>query len=67
MFTEKRPASRTAGSVRDVLSKQTSSSGGSSDTEVMALVVRPEGPSGPAHATTATPVAKWPMTSRNCC
>src|SRR3954454_5667646 len=61
-LTQKRRASRTAGSVRDVLSKQTSSSSGSSDTDVTAFVVRPVGPSRPLQATIATPVAKWPMT-----
>jgi hypothetical protein len=47
-----------------VLSKQTSSSSGSSETDVIAFVVSPVGPSGPLHVTIATPVAKWPMTCR---
>jgi hypothetical protein len=59
-----RRASRTAGSEREVLSKQTSSSSGSRESEVIALVVNPVGPSGPLHVTIATPVAKWPMTCR---
>jgi hypothetical protein len=50
--------------VRDVLSKQTSSSNGSSDSDVTALVVMPAGPSGPAAVTIATPVARRLATSR---
>ena len=45
MLTAKRRASRSAGSVREALSKQTSSSSGSSDSDVSAFVVRPVGPS----------------------
>ena len=63
-LTANRRASRTAGSVREELSKQTSSSSGSSETDVIAFVVRPVGPSGPLHVTIATPVAKLPMTCR---
>jgi hypothetical protein len=50
--------------VREPLSKQTSSSSGSSDSDVIAFVVSPAGPSGPRQVTTATPVAKLPMTWR---
>jgi hypothetical protein len=63
-LTAKRPLARTAGNVRDRLSKQTSSSSGSSESDVIAFVVRPAGPSGPLHVTIATPVAKLPMMSR---
>ena len=64
MLTAKRRRSRDDGSVRDVLSKHTSSSSGSSESDVTALVVMPAGPSEPLAVTTATPVGKWPMTSR---
>jgi hypothetical protein len=50
--------------VREALSKHTSSSTGSSDSEVTALVVIPAGPRDPLAVTIATPVAKWPTTSR---
>jgi hypothetical protein len=47
-------------------SKQTRMSGGSSDSEVTALAVVPTGvPSAPIDVITVTPVAKWPMASRN--
>jgi hypothetical protein len=40
-----------------------STTGGSSDSEVIALAVVPTGrPSASSDVTTATPVAKWPMT-----
>jgi hypothetical protein len=63
-LTAKRRASRTTGSVREALSKQTSSSTGSSDSEVTAFVVMPAGPRDPLAVTIATPVVKWPTTSR---
>jgi hypothetical protein len=45
---------------------QTRTSGGSSDTEVIALAVLPNGVSFTSVApTTATPVAKWPIAVRN--
>jgi hypothetical protein len=48
------------------LSKQTSTSGGSSDSEVTALAVVPTGsPPSPTDVTTVTPVAKCPITWRN--
>src|SRR5438067_6979398 len=42
----------------------TSTSGGSSDTEVKELAANPDGPSGPWPVTTVTPVAKWPRIVR---
>jgi hypothetical protein len=64
MLTANRPACWTIGSVRDALSKDTSSSSGSRLTLVTAFVVRPAGPSSLWAVTIATPVAKLPMTSR---
>src|SRR4051794_21351274 len=63
-LTPKRPARRTSGSVRAPLSKHTSTSTGSSESEATALAVIPWGPPGASTVTTATPVAKWPMTVR---
>jgi len=52
--------------VRLARSKQTSTSGGSSDSEVTALAVVPTGsPSAPIEVTTVTPVAKWSIAWRN--
>ena len=39
-------------------------SGGSSDTELSALTVIPNGRSPSSAVTTVTPVTKWPMTCR---
>jgi len=64
MLTAKRPAARTTGSVRDVLSKQTTTSSGCSESELTAFVVSPAGPSGPRAVTTQTPVARCPMVLR---
>jgi len=65
-FTTDAPCPRMARSVRLPRSKQTRMSGGSSDSEVTALAVVPTGaPSAPIDVTTVTPVAKWPMASRN--
>ena len=50
--------------MRAPLSKQTSTSTGSSDSEATAFAVIPCGPSGASTVTTATPVAKCPMTAR---
>ena len=50
--------------VRESLSKQTSSSTGSSESEVIALVVRPAWPLAPLAVTTATPVGNEPIASR---
>ena len=52
--------------MRASLSKHTSTSSGSSDSEQTALAVIPTGPSGPRAVTTVTPVAKRPMTARKC-
>ena len=47
-------------------SKQTSTSGGSSESDVTAFAVVPTGsPSGPTEVTTVTPVAKCPIASRS--
>ena len=54
-LTPKRSDDRTAGSVRDPLSKQTSSRSGSRESDVTAFVVSPAGPSGPKVVTTVTP------------
>ena len=67
MFSPKRPTSRTIGSVRASLSKQTSTSSGLSDSEHTALAVIPTGPRSPTPVTTATPVGKWPKRERKCC
>ena len=40
-------------------------SGGSSETELRALTVMPNGCSPSSAVTTVTPVTKWPMTRRN--
>ena len=65
-FTANEPCPRIARSVRLPRSKQTSTSGGSSDSEVTALAVVPTGlPSAPSEVTIVTPVAKWPMAWRN--
>lgn len=56
-----------AWSVALARSKQTSTSGGSSDSEVTVLAVVPTGsPSSPTDVTTVTPVAKRPIACRNC-
>jgi len=64
MLTPNEPAARAIGSVRAVFSKQTSSSSGSSESEQTAFAVIPPGPFGPSAVTTATPVAKRPITER---
>ena len=64
MLTAKRGEPRTTSSVREPRLKQTSSSSGSSDSDVTAFVVMPAGPSGPVVVTIVTPVAKWPIVSR---
>src|SRR5438309_1135591 len=46
-------------------SSATITSAGSSDTDEKALTVMPAGSSPSSVVTTLTPVAKWPMTSRN--
>src|SRR2546423_13161923 len=64
MLTAKWPLSRMAGQVDDECAMHTSTSGGSSDTDVKELAARPDGPSGPWPVTTVTPVAKCPRTVR---
>src|SRR6266700_2066681 len=55
-----------AASVALSRSKQTSTSGGSRDSEVTAFAVVPTGlPSAPTEVTTVTPVAKSPIASRS--
>ena len=46
------------------LSTATSTRGGSSESEAIALAVRPCGPALPSVVTTVTPVANWPMICR---
>src|SRR5450631_4005297 len=65
-FTTNAPCPRIAARVRLPRSKQTRTSGGSSDSEVTALAVVPTGwPSASTDVTTVTPVAKRPIASRN--
>ena len=45
--------------------RQTSSIGGSSDSEDTALAVAPKSSSPSRVVSTVTPLAKWPMTCRN--
>ena len=61
---QKRSDSRTAASVRELRSKQTSASGGSSESELSALAVAPAGPSSPCAVITLTPVAQKPIRRR---
>jgi hypothetical protein len=66
MFTTNAPCPRIACRVRLPRSKQTRTSGGSSDSELTALAVVPTGwPSAPRDVMTVTPVAKCPMAFRN--
>src|SRR5207253_3312159 len=65
-LTAKCDASTNAPALAAALARQTSSSGGSSETEVKLLTVSPAGdPSAPWQVTTVTPVAKQPSASRN--
>ena len=59
------PASPTARPVADCRLRQTSSIGGSSDSEETALAVDPCRRPSCAVVITVTPLAKWPMASRN--
>lgn len=52
------PAARTAGHVLDVRAGQTSTSGGSNETDVIELTAIPTGVSASKAATTHTPVGK---------
>jgi len=54
-----------AGQVLDEWAMHTSTSGGSSDTDVNELAAMPDGPSAPWPVTTVTPVAKCPRIVRN--
>src|SRR5262245_9396157 len=65
MLTAKRPAAAIAWPVDDSRFMHTSSIGGSSASDVTALAVVPCRRSSCAVVTTVTPLAKWPMTSRN--
>jgi hypothetical protein len=53
------------GQLVEVRDGANTTSGGSSDRALKAWQVNPAGPSASAVVTTATPVAKWPSTSRN--
>jgi hypothetical protein len=65
-LTTNAPWLRIARKVALLRSKQTSSRGGSSDSDVTALAVVPTGsPSSPTEVTSVTPVAKCPIVSRN--
>ena len=63
---QKRPDARTASSVFEPRSRQTSMSSGSSESDVSALVVAPRGPVSSRLVTTATPVAQWAIRRRSC-
>src|SRR6202042_803876 len=64
-LTANAPCALIASSVTLGRSKQTRTSGGSSDSEVTALAVVPTGsPFGPTDVTMVTPVANWPMACR---
>ena len=65
MLTQKRPECRTASSVFEVRSSATSTSSGSSESEVSAFVVAPRGPVSPRLVITATPVAQWDISRRS--
>src|SRR4051794_28522529 len=65
MLTAKRPQSETARCVSLVLLRQTSSIGGSIETEDIALAVVPKSRSSQRVVMTVTPLAKRPITSRN--
>ena len=63
-LTTNRPPARSAGSVREVRSTQTSRSGGSAETDETAVVVSPRGvPSASSVVTMATPAGYEAMIS----
>lgn len=64
---EKKPESRMQSCESEFRSTQTSTSGGSSETEAKEFAVRPHGLSSPGliEPTTTTPVTKWPIRRRN--
>ena len=64
MFTPNRPEARTIGVRNRRRSSATITSGGSSETELRALTVMPNGRSPSKADTTVTPVTKWPITRR---
>ena len=65
METAKRPAASTTSCSRDACSTQTSSSTGSSDTEVtLFAVIAWSSPSGPRAVTSVTPVGNSAIASR---
>src|SRR4051794_27296757 len=65
MFTAKRAEALTAWPVDEDLLRQMRTIGGSSDRELTALAVVPNGRSSCSAVMTVTPLAKCPMTSRN--
>ncbi len=65
-LTANPPCARIAASVRLPCAKQTSRSGGSSESEVTAFAVVPTGsPPGPIVVTTVTPVGNAPIAARS--
>jgi hypothetical protein len=60
-----RPVRATAASVRLFVASDTSSSGGSAETEATAVTVQPTGRPSAALVTTATPVGQAAIRSRN--
>ena len=62
---QKRPELRTASSVFEAWSRATSTSSGSSESEVSAFVVAPLGPEPSRLVTTATPVAQLAISRRS--
>ena len=64
---QKRPELRTASSVFEVWSRATSTSRGSSESDVSAFVVAPRGPESSRLVTTATPVAQLVISRRRPC
>ena len=64
-FTAKLPAERSAPSVRERWSMQTSMSGGSSDKDATALAVAPAGSASPGAVTTVTAVGTSAIALRN--
>ena len=65
MLTAYRPAARTIGVRNRRRSRATITSGGSSETELSAFTVIPNGRSPSSAVTTVTPVTKCPSTRRN--
>ncbi len=65
MFTARRSESLIASDVRAPRMRQTSTSSGSSDTDVTELAVMPCSSPSWTVVTTVTPVANWLMTLRN--